>query len=507
MAKVPFKVITGDAESEGAWEAPDWSLLDDRRGELPEFPSETLPAKWRDWAELAAHGAGVTPAHVIIPLLGITSALIGAARRVTASRSWSEPMTMWLALVGFSGTGKTPGLDVTRRHVARIEKDGKEQTAEMQRQHSTRVEAAKAALKKWKHEVEEAIGAGLPPPPRSREAADIADFVVPRLYVSDVTIERLAVLLNARPRGMSVIIDELAGLFLNMGRYSNGSDREFWLEAWNGKHYTVERMGRPPLALENLLVGLVGGLQPDKLNRSFEGDSDGMYARVCFSWPSEPAYKPLTNEVAEIEPEVLNALKRIVSLEAGEDGEFAPRGIWLDDDALAAFEAFRKDLHTTKAFLDGREREWTAKGASHVLRLAGTLEIMAWAINSHGDPEPKHITAASMQSAITVWREYFLPHGRAALRQIGLSERHGNARRVLNWAKGKDCREISREDVRRDALGQHLDAAQTDALLDGLRKSGWLRPINSKTGKAGRPRALWDVNPALWDGRNEGAEG
>jgi hypothetical protein len=39
---------------------------------------------------------------------------------------------------------------------------------------------------------------------------------------------------------MLFIGDELAGLFLNMSRYSNGSDREFWLEAWNGGCFTVE---------------------------------------------------------------------------------------------------------------------------------------------------------------------------------------------------------------------------------------------------------------------------
>ena len=35
---------------------------------------------------------------------------------------------------------------------------------------------------------------------------------------------------------------------------SGGQDNEFWLEAWNGSAYTVERMGRPPIALDHLLV-------------------------------------------------------------------------------------------------------------------------------------------------------------------------------------------------------------------------------------------------------------
>src|SRR5215204_5525058 len=75
-----------------AWSDPDWSILDDRRGELPEFPLDVLTDQCRDWVERAAHGAGATPAHVAVPMLSIASGLIGTARRVQASRSWTQPM-------------------------------------------------------------------------------------------------------------------------------------------------------------------------------------------------------------------------------------------------------------------------------------------------------------------------------------------------------------------------------------------------------------------------------
>ena len=85
----------------GTWEEPDWALLDDRRGELPDFPVEALPASLRGWLLRAARGAAVTPGHVAVPLLGIASSLIGTARRVRACRSWSEPLTMWVAFSAF----------------------------------------------------------------------------------------------------------------------------------------------------------------------------------------------------------------------------------------------------------------------------------------------------------------------------------------------------------------------------------------------------------------------
>ncbi len=98
-------------------------------------------------------------------------------------------------------------------------------------------------------------------------------------------------MLQARPSGLAAIYDELAGLFLNMARYSNGSDREFWLQAWNGQPYIVERLSRPPIEIDHLLISLTGGLQPD--NRSLRRSKAivTVCTRVLFGWPREPAYQ------------------------------------------------------------------------------------------------------------------------------------------------------------------------------------------------------------------------
>jgi hypothetical protein len=90
---------------------------------------------------------------------------------------------------------------------------------------------------------------------------------------------------------------------------------------------------------------------------------------------------------------------------------------------------------------------------------------------------------------------------RGALRQIGLSERHANARRVLRWLKAHSKNEVSREETRREALSQSLDADQTQSLIDSLVKTGWLREITKSAGPSGgRPARRWLVNPMLFMG-------
>ena len=473
------------------------SILDDRRGELPDLPIEVFPQSMHRWMIDAARGAGVTVGHIALPLIGIASGLIGVARRVQATRSWQQPMTCWTCLVGLSGSGKTPSLDVVKRALSVVERSRQQENTARQLAHETRVERAKAALKKWKDDVAAAVDAGQPPPVKPAEAQDVRPFVVPRLYVSDCTIERLAPLLEARPRGVIYVADELARLFMNLERYSGGSDRAFWLEAWDGNSFVVERLGRPPVILPHLLVGVVGGFQPDLLARSFAGDSDGIYSRFLYAWPPEAPFREPTDDADEVDPEIINAFGRLASLQAGDDEAFAPRSVPLTADARQVFAQFAQFAHQERQLLDGRDREYWCKGTGHVLRLSGTLCFLEWAWS--GGAEPQAIEARHVESAVLLWKGYLWPHGRAALRLVGLTDKHGHARTVLRWLHAGNKATVSREEVRREALAQRLDAGETQALLDMLVRAGWLREAPVKVSGPGRPPRRWEVNPRLFE--------
>jgi Protein of unknown function (DUF3987)/Bifunctional DNA primase/polymerase, N-terminal len=480
----------------GEWDDPDLSILDNRRGELPDLPIDVFPQTMHRWLIDAARGAGVTVEHIALPLIGIGSGLIGVARRVQATRSWQQPMTCWTCLVGLSGSGKTPSLDVVKRALSVVERSRQQDNTARQLAHETRVERAKAALKKWKDDVAAAVDAGQPPPVKPAEAQDVRPFVVPRLYVSDCTIERLAPLLEARPRGVTYVADELARLFMNLERYSGGSDRAFWLEAWDGNSFTVERLGRPPVILSHLLVGVVGGFQPDLLARSFAGDSDGIYSRFLYAWPPEAPFREPTDDADEVDPEIVNAFGRLANLQAGDDESFAPRSVPLTADARIVFAQFAQFAHQERQLLDGRDREYWCKGTGHVLRLSGTLCFLEWAWS--GGAEPQAIEARHVESAMLLWKSYLWPHGRAALRLVGLSDKHSHARTALRWLHAGNKAMVSREEVRREALAQRLDAGETQGLLDMLVRAGWLREVPVKASGPGRPPRRWEINPRLF---------
>jgi hypothetical protein len=361
------------------WADPDWSLLDTQRGSLPEFLLEVLSPNLQEVIRRTSNGAGVTAAHVAVPLLGISSGLIGYSRRIRATASWVQPATCWTALVGYSGTGKTPGHNVTRRAAKEAERLRKKDEEKRKRDHETKKLAAKAVRDNWEKKVKEATETGLPPPEMPEAAVDPGKYVPIRLIVNDGTIERLAELLQARPHGIVLLRDELAALFMNMSRYSGGQDDEFWLESWNGEPHTIERMGRM-VSIDHLLIGVIGGMQPDKLVPSFEGDHDGKYARVLFAWPDEPGWRGLNNDATEIDTDILNITLRILTLaEFTQEGRLVPHSISLDPGAAAEFAQFAQFAQQEKNAFEGREREWFAKATAHVLRLANTLTFVEWA--------------------------------------------------------------------------------------------------------------------------------
>ena len=118
---------------------------------------------------------------------------------------------------------------------------------------------------------------------------------------------------------------------------------------------------------------------------------------------------------------------------------------------------------------------------------------MDWAWR--GGPPPSAVEAASLEAAVQLWRGYFWPHAVAAVRQVGVSDRHADARKVLRWLKANRKTEVAREEVRVEALGKRHDAEQVQTIIDSLVRAGWLRERTVPT--AGRYARRWDVNPQL----------
>jgi hypothetical protein len=125
----------------------------------------------------------------------------------------------------------------------------------------------------------------VPPKPAEAEDPDLPERQ--RVVLGDATIEKQALLAAGNPRGLLMHRDELSGWLASFGRYgSRDADLSFALESYGGRFHTVDRVKHPvPIVIRRLSIGVLGGIQPDKLNEALRGAEDGFIARFLWAWP------------------------------------------------------------------------------------------------------------------------------------------------------------------------------------------------------------------------------
>ena len=85
--------------------------------------------------------------------------------------------------------------------------------------------------------------------------------------------------------------DELAGWLLGMNRFNAGA-RAFWLEAYGGRPYSLDRIksaGR--IYVPRLAVAWHGGVQPSRLTKLLTDGDDGLLARFLWFWPESVPFR------------------------------------------------------------------------------------------------------------------------------------------------------------------------------------------------------------------------
>jgi putative DNA primase/helicase len=116
-----------------------------------------------------------------------------------------------------------------------------------------------------------------------------------RLITTDATFESLHKLLEQNPGGIFVLRDELTGWLTSLEKIGRESERAFYLECWNGdSHFTLDRIGRGSIYVENCCVSLFGGIQPSRLEEYFANaiqdgfENDGLIQRFqLLVWPDK----------------------------------------------------------------------------------------------------------------------------------------------------------------------------------------------------------------------------
>lgn len=488
-----------------SWPAPDLTLLGTGRRPAVPFPIHLL-GPWAGWCQRKARAASAPVDYVAVALLASVGATIANVRWPLAGSAWSEPPVLWCAEVGPPSSSKSPSMDAAFLLVSFAEDRMAHGFEQVQQTYVTQKQACEARVEAWKVEVRIAVKNGEAPSVLPDDAREPDTPVRPRIRVADATVEALGTLAAGLPRGLLLVRDELAGWLGAFDKYGGGgADRAFAIEMYGGRAYVVDRVKNPePLRIRHLTIGVLGGVQPDKLAMILNGPDDGLASRLLWAWPDAKPEFSLARGVEDDGP-YQHAFARLTDLAQARDefGQPDPVKVPLTAEAEDRLEAFARDVLEQCQDASGLLAGSLGKARGHVLRLSAVLEHLWW----WGDTvtaEPKVISADAVTAAADLMNAYFLPmaervYGDAS---IPVAERRGMI--LARHLRSNRLAEFNARTVRREVGGMLRDAADMEAACQQLVEANLIRARFTRAGEGkGRKALNYEVHPAVLEASKE----
>lgn len=425
------------------------------------FPVQALPEVFAEFVRAASASIGCDASYVALPLLTAAASAIGNATRIELKPGWTEPAILWTAIVGESGTGKSPAMRAALRPVELRERQDLsdyQQDCLVAEAEQLEYQAALAAWKRGGAKHGEA-------PPAKPEAP-----VCRRHLVSDITVEALAARLAENPRGLLVARDELSGWLGSFDAYKNrrGADAPAWLSMWQAASLRVDRKtGNETIYVPRAAVSITGGVQPAVLRAALGSEhfSDGLAARLLLVYP--PRHRKKWTEAAlpaSAWEDVEIAFGWLYSLEDG-DGE--PVDLPLTGEARQAWIAFY-DAHAAEAaeLEDGDLLAAWSKLEAYAARLALVIHLGRCACR---EASPDAVDAASVASG-TELVEWFKGETRRLYAALRLSPEAAERRELAELLRRLGGSATARDVLRHSR--SYATAEDAEAALGELARTG-----------------------------------
>ncbi|MEE9296939.1 MAG: DUF3987 domain-containing protein [Phycisphaerae bacterium] len=115
------------------------------------FPVDALPPVIRKFVRKAAAAIGCDASYVALPLMSTIASAIGNTRRIKLKESWSEPSVLWTAIIGESGTRKSPAIELVTSPVIRRQEKAMKAYELVLRDFKVAESRYKEKIKKWKN--------------------------------------------------------------------------------------------------------------------------------------------------------------------------------------------------------------------------------------------------------------------------------------------------------------------------------------------------------------------
>jgi hypothetical protein len=425
---------------------------------VPAFPLEILPPTIKYFVATQSEVIGCDRSALAMAVLAALSGAIDHrfALKIMQYGNWWASPRLWVLLVGDPSIKKTPIINTATDSIDHLQADG---------------------WKRYQNDKKEYVAAGGDP--------DAFRQPPPRYTAYDTTTEKLGVILSNQDRGILIKRDELVGWIGQMEKYATGrgsfADRAFWLKAYDGGPFTVDRISRGDVRISNLSVSIIGGAQPQRLAELHGLISDGLLQRflpILVNGSSFPIDRPTTAE-AEHYAQLLCHL-----------AELEPQKLWLADDAVSPMTKLRRYLHdleqTSAGIADGFQG-FVGKLAG----VAGSLALILTIVRNI-DHTQAEVQRTTIEDITMLMQEFILPHALEFYRKAAAID---PLQRLASWILTSGKTRIVPSDLTVNVADcRGLGLWEINQRVSPLVAGGWLT-----TKDIGPLAKSWAVNPAIHD--------
>lgn len=484
----------------------------------PEFPLHVFPAAVRDYVTDIAHRLQCSADMVGIPGIIELAGLVGkevVIRPKAYDTEWEERACLWALIASEKSTMKSAGLQAGTKNLRRIQKMFAEEDKDVRKKWATKnaefLVRKKFFNKKCASTLRKDPGAQLPKMPE--ELADPPEEPESRrLIINDTTVEKLADLMEAS-RGLTLVRDELSGFMVNMGRYNNGSDRQFYLECYSGGSHHIDRISRGEQYIGDLYLNIAGGIQPKVARTIFSGEAvdDGFFERFGLiaypekkqGWelvdrkPDKDARENMVSLCNMLAFSEWSELLPIDSTPAGE--EYGKPHVKFSDHAQAIFDGWLKGHmeEVNSMAEDDPMSGFIGKQRGLLVRLCLIFHLASWAGGDEVDI--KHVSDKTLNDVLILFSDYIRPMWERIVAAFGQTRTDEGARKIADWILAGKTNRVSLRDIQRKQWTGMQTNKEILSAVGILISHKWLsEEATMPSGpKGGRGWKGWIVNPLV----------
>lgn len=313
-----------------------------------------LPEVIADCAEASAAATGSDPWLFASPAIAVLAAAVHDMTKVNLKRTenYTQRACIWATTLATSGAGKSPMASKACAPLREIERDLLPKAREMREAYNVELKKRASTIK----DIEKGEDIPIPPP------VNPLDYEQPRLVLQDITIEGVCKVQQFWNGGSVIIADELAALMGGFDRYAAGGagkDASVMLTAYDGGPYQIDRKQDGATTVENLSLGIIGGIQPAVAAQMFKATgSNGFIERHLLSvagprrLPDESVsdLEPLAKWDATVKRAYQRGLRKAeLQLSAGADRVRVKLNHWVFKQSRSEYEGLNSALNKYSA--------------------------------------------------------------------------------------------------------------------------------------------------------------